>query len=246
MEYGREELRKLNKWVALMVVLLILVLTFSIRLNAVTVKGNSRYTPEEVEQMVFPGFWDRNTLVCMFQDHFRPHKRLPFVEDYDIQITGPFSCDLVVYEKDVVGFVRFMSSNMYFDKDGVIVESSADTLEGIPEIAGLRFGHIVLNQPLPVQDAGLFNEIMNLTQQLRYYGIACDKITFGTSGGTRLTLSGGQIEVELGSGKETEIRISVLHDMLPKLSGLSGTLDLSEYDDSGRSGHVSTFRKRKP
>lgn len=226
-----------------MTVLLILVLLVSLRLTQVTVKGNSRYSAAEVEEMVFPGFWDRNTVFCFLKDRLRPHKELPFVEDYDIQITGPFSCDLVVYEKNVVGYVRFMSSNMYFDKDGVIVESSQEKLEGVPEVDGLKFGHIVLNRQLPVSDSGLFNEIMNITQQLAYYGIDCEKLEFAPDGGVRLVLSGGAIEVELGSGRDTDVKLSALNDMLPKLEGMEGTLDLSEYED-GSGQHVSTFRKK--
>ncbi|MDO4265613.1 MAG: cell division protein FtsQ/DivIB [Eubacteriales bacterium] len=240
---GEYERRSLGKWLCLMVILLVLVLLVSLRLTNITVKGNSRYTAAEVEEMIFPGFWDRNTVFCFVRDRVRPHRELPFVEDYDIQITGPFSCDLVIYEKSVVGFVRFMSSNMYFDKDGVIVESSQERLAGVPEVAGLRFGHIVLNRVLPVSETGLFNEIMNITQQLAYYGIACEKLEFDANHNVRLVLSGGEIEVDLGSGRDTDVKLSALNDMLPKLEGLAGTLDLSEYQD-GSGAHVSTFRKK--
>ena len=227
-----------------MIVLLFLVLLCSIRLTHVTVKGNSRYTAQEVEDMVFPRFMDRNTVYCFIADRFLSHKRLPFVQDYDIQITGPFSCDLVIYEKNVVGYVRFMSSYMYFDKDGVIVESSEERLSGVPEVAGLRFGHIVLDQKLPVSDDGLFNEIMNIAQQLDYYGIACDRLQFDADRNIVLVLSGGAIDVKLGNEKDIDPKLSVLNDMLPKLEGLSGTLDLSNYEEGGSGNHISTFRRR--
>ena len=57
----------------------------------------------------------------------------------------------MVFEKSVVGYVSYMSSYMYFDKDGIIVESSVEQLPGVPWITGLDFGHIILHQPLPVQ-----------------------------------------------------------------------------------------------
>lgn len=238
-----KERERLKKWIILMLILLVLVVLVGLRLNRITVKGNSRYTAEEVEELVFPGFWDKNTVFCMIKDHVKPHAELPFVEDYDIQLTGLFSCDLVVYEKDVVGYVRFMSSNMYFDKDGVIVESAKERLPGVPEVSGLSFGHIVLNRPLPVEDEGLFGEIMNLTQQLDHYGIGCDRIRFDASGNVRLSLSGGQIDVELGQAKEMETKISALNDMLPQLTGLSGTLDLSQFSD-GSDRKNTIFKKR--
>lgn len=240
-----EELKQksLKKWITLMIVLLVLVILVSVRLTSITVKGNSRYDAKQVEDMVFPDFWDKNTVFCFFKEKLMPHEELPFVEDYDIQLTGPFSCDLVVYEKSMVGYVKYMSSYMYFDKDGVIVESSGEKLAGIPEITGLQFGHIVLNQQLPIEDEALFNRIMNITQQLDYYGIACERIAFDASRNVTLSLSGGDIEAELGSGKDIDMKLSALNDMLPQLSGLQGTLDLREYDDSAERS-VTSFRLR--
>lgn len=237
------ERRKLKKWIVLMCILLVLVVLVSMRLTSITVKGNSRYTAEEVEEMVFPDFWDKNTVFCLVKEFFGSHEDLPFVQDYDIQLTGPFSCDLVIYEKSIVGYVRYMSSNMYFDKDGVIVESSQETLPGIPEVTGLNFGHIILNRPLPVEEEGLFNEIMNITQQLNYYGIPCDRIHFDQSRNVSLYLEGGNIIAEMGPSREIDTRISVLNDMLPALSGKKGTLDLTDYNESDRE-HVTSFRLR--
>ena len=52
-----------------------------------------------------------------------------------------------------------MSSYMYFDKDGIIVESSVEQLPGVPWITGLDFGHIILHQPLPVADPDTFGAV---------------------------------------------------------------------------------------
>ena len=94
------------------------------------------------------------------------HKSIPFVQDYKLVFRSPSDVEVIVYEKSVVGYVSYMNSRMYFDKDGIIVESTSETLPGVPKIAGLSFGHIVLHQPLPVEDISVFNEILNLTQVL--------------------------------------------------------------------------------
>ncbi len=235
--------QKLKKWTILAVVLLIATVTAGVRLTDITVKGSTRYSPEEVESMVFSGYFDRNTLWCIIKDRFVPHKELPFVSDYDIQLTGPFSADLVVYEKSIIGYVRYMSSNMYFDKDGIVVESSSKDIEEVPEITGLSFGHIVLNKKLPVSDSRLFSEIMNLTQQLDYYGINASKIDFESSGNITVFINDGSIEVKMGSGDNIDSKISVLNDMLPKLQGLSGVLHIENYSDDDDGG-IYTFEKK--
>ena len=235
---------KLKKWTALAVLLLLAVIVVGIRLTDITVKGSTRYSPEELEEIIFPDYMDKNTLYCLIKDRLRPHKEIPFIEDYDIQLTGPFSADLVIYEKSIIGYVRYMSSNMYFDKDGIVVENSNEMIEDVPEITGLRFGHIVLNKELPVSDSALFGEIMNITQQLDYYGIDATRIDFDSMRNVTVFVSGGNIEVKMGSSENIDSKISILNDMLPNLSCLSGTLHIENYSDDDDGG-IYTFEKKK-
>ena len=236
--------RKLKKWTILAIVLLIAATLAGVRLTDITVKGNTRYSKEELEEMIFPTYPDKNTLYCFLKDKLRPHKELPFIEDYDIQLTGPFSADLIIYEKSIIGYVRYMSSNMYFDREGIVVESSSQMIEDVPEITGLSFGHIVLNRELPIADNALFNEIMNITQQLNYYGIGASRIDFDSLGNVTVSVKGGDIEVKMGSTADIDSKISVLNDMLPKLEGLKGTLHIENYSDADEGG-IYTFEKRK-
>lgn len=230
----------------LMMLLLLLILASSLRLTDIRAVGNKAWTQEEVVQMVFPDVWDKNSIVCFIKTQLLPHKRLPFIEDYDVQFRSPFACDLVVYEKSIIGYVTYMSSYMYFDKDGIIVESSSERLQGVPEVTGLSFGHIVLNEPLPVDDADLFDEVMNITQQLGLYGIESERIDFDSLKNVTVSIDGGDIDVKLGAGAELDARISVLNDMLPKLRerGLKGSLDLSGYSDTEKN-QISSFKIRE-
>ena len=134
-----------------------------------------------------------------------------------------------------------MSSYMYFDKDGIIVESSSSRLEGIPWITGLNFGQIVLNKPLPVENQQIFEQIMNLTQVLSIYEIKADQIKYDSSGNATLII--GDIDVYLGDNKDMNGKISELHDMLPELEGMSGTLYLDTYDENN-SGMWYSFIKK--
>ena len=141
--------------------------------------------------------------------------------------------EVVVFEKSVVGCVSYMSSYMYFDKDGIIVESSSEQLPGVPVITGLEFGHIVLHQPLPVADQDIFGEILNLTQVLNVSGIQVDRINYSSYKEAELVM--GDIMVELGNSDSLDGKIAELHDIMPELSGLSGTLYLDTYDETNSS-----------
>ena len=129
---------------------------------------------------------------------------------------------------------------MYFDKDGIIVESSGEQLPGVPWITGLEFGHIVLHNPLPVANQDIFEKILNLTQVLSVSGVKVDKIHYDSYLEAELFI--GDITVELGNDENLNGKITELKDILPELSGLSGTLYLDTYDENN-SSPMYTFKK---
>ena len=219
--------------VILAILIILLVLIFSVRIKDVEVSGNKQYTKEQIESLLFDGNWSRNSAFCYYQNRFQEHKSIPFIEEYKINFKSPTRVEVVVFEKSVVGCVSYMSSYMYFDKDGIIVESSSEQLPGVPVIAGLEFGHIVLHQPLPVADQDIFGEILNLTQVLNVSDIQVDRINYNSYNEAELVM--GDITVELGNSDSLDGKISELHDIMPELSGLSGTLYLDTYDETNSS-----------
>ncbi len=157
---------------------------------------------------------------------------------------SPLDVEVIIYEKSIVGYVSYMSSFMYFDKDGIVVESSGNQLEGVPLVSGLEFGQIVLYRPLPVKESGIFGEILNLTQQLSVYDLAVDKIQFDSRG--QATLCIDKMEVSLGSNTDLDGKISTLKDILddqPQLAQQSGVLKLENYTEAN-SGKGITFKRK--
>ena len=183
--------------VVLGLLLLIAVLLFSVRITEIEVSGNQHYTKEQIIDLIFSERWSDNSAYCYYENQFREHKSIPFIEEYTIEFKSPTKVEIVVFEKSVVGYVSDMSSYMYFDKDGIIVESSSEQLPGVPWVTGLEYGHIVLHQPLPVADQEIFEEILNLTQVLSLNEVEVDEIHYNSFGEAELSIS-GIITVELG------------------------------------------------
>jgi cell division protein FtsQ len=113
-------------------------------------------------------------------------------------------------------------------------------LEGIPKVTGLDFDSIVLYESLPVDDSEVFKLILDTTQLLQKYSIDVDKIYISDKKEVSLYMS--DIKVELGNNDDMNDKIRSLSDMLPELKGLSGTLDIREYDANDK-GY--TFKKNK-
>lgn len=217
------------------------VLLLSIQIKEISITGNKRYSDEQMMEILFPDRVSRIPIVCYWKNRFGEHEKIPFVEDYDMVFQNPGSVEVIVYEKSVVGYVSYMSSYMYFDKDGIIVESANEKLPGIPWITGLDFGHIVLYQKLPVEHESIFQEILNLTQILSIYEMQVDKIKYNEFGAATLYM--GELEVILGDNESLNGKIAELSDMLGQLSGRSGVLYLDNYDETNTNA-MYTFKPR--
>jgi len=225
----------------LLAVCLLFLLAFFMRIDTVKVSGNTKYSDEQIEAMIFDTKLSRNTAYCYFRYRFRPHKSIPFVEDYKIVFRSLTEAEIITYEKSVVGYVSYMNSMMYFDKDGIIVESTSEKLPGIPMIGGLKFGHIVLHRPLPVEDARVFEELLNLTQLMEVNEIGVDRIEFDQNREARLYI--GELMVELGDNSQMNGKLSELKDIIRDYPDLSGTLYLDTYDDTN-SNPMYRFEKK--
>ncbi len=237
---GRGKTAAIVLGVILAIVLLIGILLWAVQIKEIEVTGNKHYTEEQIIDLIFDETWSKHSAYCYYENKFQEPKSIPFIEEYKVEFQSPTKVRIVVFEKSVVGYVSYMSSYMYFDKDGIIVESSVEQLPGIPWITGMEFGHIVLHQPLPVVNQSIFDQILNLTQVLSVNGVQVDKINYNSFLEAELTI--GEINVELGNDENLNGKVSELSDILPELTGLSGTLYLDSYDENN-SNPMYTFKK---
>ncbi len=203
---------------------------FILRVRSIDVKGNKAYSKEEIISMVFPGESDRSLFMILYREKTGKHKTFPFIISYQVHLTGTDSCEVIVYEKKPIGYVSYMGSRMYFDKDGIVIESTEEELDGVPEITGLRFGKIVLDRKLEVAGSAVFEKILNISSQMDAYQIPLRVINIDETGNVTLTLSGG-VRVKLGNDDTFPEKLSLLNDVYDKLKDRKGTADLSGYSD---------------
>lgn len=197
------------------------------KVRNVTVNGSTYYTKEEIEDIVMQGFLGHNSVVLSLRYSDTEVQEVPFIEKMDVTVLSHDSIEIDVYEKPIIGYVDYLGTCMYFDREGTIVDSSTEPLEGIPEVTGLKFDHIVINEKLPVEDTTVFSRVLSISQILEKYELAVDKIYFDSS--NSMILYFGDVQVNLGNDEYTEEKVSNLAQILPKLEGKKGTLDLASY-----------------
>lgn len=191
--------------------------------KTVYVEGNLHYTREEIQDFVMTGPLGNNSLYLSLKYRLKKAEDIPFVDVLDVNILTPDTIKITVYEKALAGYIRYMDTYMYFDRDGYVVECSEVKTEGIPQITGLTFEYMVLGEVLPVEDQEVFDSIMELTKLLYKYELTSDKIFFHSSGDITVYFDG--VKAALGNDRDQlENKMMRLPQLLSKLEGKKGTL----------------------
>ena len=198
------------------------------RVTNVEVVGNSHYTEQEITDMVLKGNVFDNSLLLNIKYRNKSIEDIPFVEKMDVEVKSNDTIRIMVYEKKLAGCISYLGNYMYFDREGIVVESSPQITEGVPEITGLRFNHVLLYEQLPVERSEIFQEILELTQLLDKYEIIADKIYFDTD--NNVTLYFGDARVLIGSKNHIDEKIMQLSVIVPSIQGKAGVLDMREYE----------------
>lgn len=197
--------------------------------KTITVEGNVHYTNDEIVEMVIKNKWDQNSVYLSLKYKNKGIKGIPFIEKMSVDILAPDTINIIVYEKAVAGYIEYLGKYMYFDKDGIIVETSDVKTEGIPQITGLQFDYVVLHESLPVENEEIFQSILDITQLLEKYEISVDRIYFDKN--NQMILYFENIRVRLGDISNIDDKIICLKAILPELEGKTGVLRMENYEE---------------
>lgn len=215
------------------IALLVVVLGVWAYLNSFSLKevkvSDCEYADEElIAAMVLERAPGDNTLALVLGCKLKPIEGIQFVDKIEIDYLSKNSVSVTVYEKALAGCVEYMNSYIYFDKDGIVLESSSSMVPGVPFIKGLEFDRWEVGKKLPIADERRFKAILNVTQLIEKYDLDIDGIKFTAS--NELVLTHDKITIELGEGEYLEIQMMNLGSILEGLEGKEGTLNMKDFD----------------
>ena len=197
----------------------------------VTVEGNKHYSSEQISDMVMEGPLGDNSLVLSWKYKNKKITDVPFVDSISVSVPTKDSIKIVVFEKALAGYVKYLDRYMYFDKDGYVVESSNVLTEGIPQVTGIAFNSVEIGKKLGTGDGEYFSRTLDITKLMDKYDLSVDRTYFHDEG--EVTLYFGHVRVSLGSDiNHIEDKVMNLPFFLDRLQGHSGVLHMEEYDET--------------
>lgn len=221
---------KVFMFICMVLIVIILLLFFVCKVRLIKVEGNTHYTKQEIIDKVITNTAEENTIFLYLKHKFIPKEEIPFIEDIEINIVNKNTVQFDVFEKSIVGCLDYMNENMYFDKDGTIVETSVEKIDNVPYIVGLKFDKIVLHEKLEITNEDLYYVLLNLTQLIRKYELTIDKISFNHN--DEVTLTVDKFKVLLGKREIYDEQIAELKNLLEKTTNLkSGYLDMKNFKE---------------
>ncbi len=202
------------------------------KITSIIVQGNKHYSVSEISNIIENGWFGDNSLIVALKYRHKAFKNLPFVETMEVKVEDRNTIRVVVYEKALAGYIRYLDRYMYFDKDGIIVENADVPTEGIPLVTGLEFERLTMYEPLPVGDKAVFQTILDVTKILSKHNMSADKIYFNEK--LEMTLYFGEMRIQMGSSDMLEEKIQQVAAIMETVKGqeFSGVLDLSSYDSN--------------
>ena len=115
--------------------------------------------------------------------------------------------------------------NVYFDKDGVVLEVTNERKPNIVEVIGVSFSNYEKGDKIEIANKKILKAILNITSFLHEHELKAELIEIKQNDSIKIYM--GNIVADMGNTDNMEVKLLRLNDIYPKISHLSGTLDLS-------------------
>ena len=200
------------------------------RVEEVEVMGSSHYSKDEIREMILRGPLASNSVLAPLLYSTNDTGDIPFVEGFRVKQANRNTLVISVKEKKPVGCIPYLDSYVYFDRNGVFVESSRERDEAVPYFDGIQVNKVIKNEKLPIKGTTVLNTAVALATIFQKNQMIPDHIQFDQN--YQINLVYGDITVQLGKDKYLEDKMSRVIAILPKLAGEKGILHLESVTDS--------------
>ncbi|MBR1874182.1 MAG: hypothetical protein IJ807_04700 [Eubacterium sp.] len=227
--------------ILLIVAVICVLLWFIFLIRSVSVEGNTFYPADRVEEDYQKHFWQKNMLTNFIMDHLGFTDDEPYVRESELSYPSFGELHVKLYEKSILAGVKYSNHYIYFDKDGMVLKTTSEAMEGIPYFESDDITDFTLYHILSTGKTELVTQMLNLANRMTYYDIKWDRSDFDTEG--HAFIYSGKVRVMLGKRLDYDEVLSILPDILKTAlqSGEEGSVDMSNY----KAGSSIIFKKEK-
>ena len=232
----KKKCRKRARRKRLLIILLIILCLLAVlalvgirgfELKDVEVSGNELYTNEQIKKSILNDEYSWNALYVFLKHRLFKEKEVPFIDEMEVELLSMHKIRIRVYEKAMVGYIVANDQNVYFDKEGFVVEISQRLIEGVPKVEGIQCNEVIVYEKLDLDHSDALPLILTFSQQLQKYGLVPGTVRFNKN--QSLSAVFGKITVEIGDSEYLVEKVMRLNSIMPQISGKKGTLHLENW-----------------
>ncbi len=199
-------------------------------IDSIEVKGNTTYTEKEIIDSMKSQRYVGNTLVMIALNKLTGDTYLPFVEKISMSFDESHVLKLKVKERIRAGVFEYSNRNVYFDSEGIALESRKSRFEGVPVVTGVKYDKLVLGKKIPVKSY-YFETIVLITKKIATYQLDISQINFESE--DDIYLVSGEFRIRIGSSQYIGEKMSKISEILKAVSkkNKSGTIDMHLYTE---------------
>lgn len=231
-KHGKRKALPIILGAVIILILAGIIAVFGFRTRNFEVEGNEYYSDNSVITWINNDELAQNSLYVLIKYNFTDPELPTAVERLDISLKNPWTVHVQVKEKQMVGYVEYDGSYLYFDHEGTALVRRKKVVEGVHQVEGLSFdaSGVELGKPLPVEDPEIFEKITEVSRGLAKYELEPDRISCA---GGEIQLTFGVVKILLGDENYDE-RLAQITPILEKLNekypDTAGTLHLENFD----------------
>lgn len=226
----KKKSHKLYAFIVLLLGLIIIALALIVffHIQRIEIEGNEYCTDRQIVETLQSDKYSVNSIYVCAKYALGYGEQLPCIEKMKVRIGWPWVLKVEVKERQIVGYI-FTSGQQYayFDKEGLIVKKDEKYIEGIPCVEGTGVEDIGLYKRIDNGNSGIFEEILEASQELRKYERTADKIVCKNN---RIYIYIGKVCISLGDNVTSE-KIAQINPIIEELGDKEGTLHLENYGE---------------
>jgi|LSQX01.1.fsa_nt_gb cell division protein FtsQ len=157
---------------------------------------------------------------------------IPYVEDVLVKRKLPNGIEIIVNEREPVGYIPFiMGSYILIDKKGFVLEVIPEEIDNLPLIMGIEYNNqFELGSILQANDTNKFDIIVSIVNEMGNNNLlnSISYVDIYDINNVQLNIK-ENIQVNIGDGLQIRYKMSFLKEVLDELGdNEKGYIDLSE------------------
>ncbi len=209
-----------------------MVLFTTYEVKSVEVRGNTKYSDDEVKSMVLNRPFANNSILAPLLCKNDGSRDTYLVDSWSVTRLSRDSIAINFNEKKPVGCIRYLDSYVYFDRNGVFVDASFAREEEIPYFSGIVAQQVAMDEKLPVKGSEVLGTAVTLATIFQKDDRLPDYVRFNDK--KQVDLVYGDVTVSLGKNENLEDKIARVLAILPKIEDKEGILHVESVTENSK------------